>query len=217
MAVEILYFAAARDAAGMDGESLPGPFASVGALREALAARHPRLAKVLPRCRIAVDQDFADDAAPVPDGAEIALVPPVAGGAGVFRVVDRPIAVDEVLRAVEAPGHGGVVTFTGAVRDHTGDRRVLRLHYEAYVPMAERVLARIGAELEREHGASVAIVHRVGTLEPGEAAVVIACAAPHRAAAFRACEQAIDRLKKDAPIWKREVFEDGSVWVGMGP
>jgi molybdopterin synthase catalytic subunit len=217
MPIQILYFAAARDGAGIDGETLPGPFADVAALRAALAALHPRLAPVLPRCRIAVDQEFADDSAPVRDGAEVALVPPVAGGAGVFRVVDRPLTVDEVLRAVEGPGRGGVVTFTGAVRDETHGRRVVRLHYEAYVPMAERVLARIGAELEGRHGASVAIVHRVGTLEPGEAAVVIACAAPHRAAAFRACEEAIERLKADAPIWKREVFEDGSVWVGMGP
>lgn len=217
MSIEILYFAAARDAAGTNAETLPGPFADVAEVRAALAARHPRLAAVLTRCRIAVNEEFADDTTPVPDGAEVALVPPVAGGAGVFRVVDRPIAVDEVLRAVEAPGRGGVVTFTGTVRDETHGRRVLRLHYEAYVPMAERVLARIGAELEERHRATVAIVHRVGTLEPGEAAVVIACAAPHRAAAFRACEQAIERLKEDAPIWKREEFEDGSVWVGMGP
>ena len=217
MPIEILYFAAARDAAGLDTETLPGPYADVAALRAELAARHPRLASVLPRCRIAVNEEFADDAAPLPDGAEVALVPPVAGGAGVFRVVDRPLELAEVLRAVESPGRGGVVTFTGTVRDETHGRRVLRLHYEAYVPMAERVLAAIGAELEQRHGASVAIVHRVGTLAPGEAAVVIACAAPHRAAAFRACEQAIERLKEDAPIWKREEFEDGSVWVGMGP
>jgi molybdopterin synthase catalytic subunit len=217
MPIEILYFAAARDAAGLDAEKVPGPFRDVAALRESLAARHPRLGPVLARSRIAVDEEFADDSSPVPDGAVVALVPPVAGGAGVFRVVDRPIGVDEVLRAVESPGRGGVVTFTGTVRDETRGRRVLRLHYEAYVPMAERVLARIGGELEEAHGATVAIVHRVGTLEPGEAAVVIACAAPHRAAAFRACEQAIERLKEDAPIWKREEFEDGTVWVGMGP
>jgi molybdopterin synthase catalytic subunit len=217
MAIEILYFAAARDAAGLAAERVEGPFENVAALRAALAARHPRLAAVLARCRIAVDEEFAEDSWPLRDGAVVALVPPVAGGAGVFRVVDRPIGVDEVLRAVEAPGRGGVVTFTGTVRDETRGRRVLRLHYEAYVPMAERVLARIGGELEQLHGATVAIVHRVGTLEPGEAAVVIACAAPHRAAAFRACEGAIERLKQDAPIWKREEFEDGTVWVGMGP
>jgi molybdopterin synthase catalytic subunit len=83
--------------------------------------------------------------------------------------------------------------------------------------MAERALARIGAEVGAAHGAEVAVVHRVGVLQPGEAAVVIACAAPHRAPAFRACEQVLERLKRDVPIWKREVFEDGSEWVGLGP
>jgi molybdopterin synthase catalytic subunit len=83
--------------------------------------------------------------------------------------------------------------------------------------MAEAKLAEIGEAIERQHGATVAIVHRVGRLEPGEAAVVIACAAPHRAAAFRACQEAIERLKHDAPIWKREVYADGSEWVGLGP
>jgi molybdopterin synthase catalytic subunit len=94
---------------------------------------------------------------------------------------------------------------------------VLRLEYEAHRPMAERVLAEIGRAAEAEHGAMVAVVHRVGRLEPGEPAVVIAAAAAHRTPAFRACEAVIERLKKDAPIWKREVYEDGSEWVGLGP
>jgi len=109
------------------------------------------------------------------------------------------------------------VTFTGTVRNETRGRRVLRLEYEAYGPMAERKLAEIGAEVGRTHGATVAIVHRVGALAPGDAAVVIACAAPHRTPAFRACEACIEALKRDVPIWKREVYEDGSEWVGLGP
>ena len=121
------------------------------------------------------------------------------------------------MDAVSSPGLGGLVTFTGVVRDATRGRRVLRLEYEAYGPMALRKLEEIGAAVAREHGAEVAIVHRVGVLQPGEAAVVIACAAPHRTAAFRACEACIERLKKDVPIWKREVFEDGAEWVGLGP
>jgi molybdopterin synthase catalytic subunit len=172
---------------------------------------------VLARSRLAVDEEFADDDAPLRDGAEVAIVPPVAGGAPLFRVVDRPLRLEEVIDAVSAPGLGGIVTFTGTVRDQSRGRRVLRLEYEAYAAMAERVLARIGEELAREHGAAIAIVHRVGVLAPGEAAVVIACAAPHRAPAFRACEACIERLKADAPIWKREVFDDGSEWVGLGP
>jgi molybdopterin converting factor subunit 1 len=217
MALVILYFAGARDAAGTGRETLAPVPATVGALRRALAEAHPRLGGVLPRCRIAVDQEFAPDDAPLREGAEVAVVPPVAGGAGLFAVVDRPLALAEVVDAVAAPGMGGVVTFTGTVRDETRGRRVLRLEYEAYREMAERKLAEIGEALAREHGVRVAVVHRVGVLLPGDAAVVIACAAPHRTAAFRACEACIERLKKDVPIWKREVYEDGSEWVGLGP
>jgi MoaE-MoaD fusion protein len=217
MAVRVLYFAAAREAAGTPREELDPAPPTVAELRRALEARHPGLARVLARSRIAVDQEFADDAAAVRDGAEVAVVPPVSGGAPRFAVVDRPLSLAEALEAVSGPGNGGVVTFTGVVRDASHGKRVLRLEYEAYSAMAERKLAEIGADLAREHGVEVAIVHRVGALAPGEAAVVIACAAPHRAAAFRACEACIDRLKREVPIWKREVFEDGSEWVGLGP
>jgi molybdopterin synthase catalytic subunit len=164
-----------------------------------------------------VDQEFAADEAPLRDGAEVAVVPPVSGGARLFAIVDRPLALSEVVEAVSAIGRGGLVTFTGTVRDETRGRRVVRLEYEAYREMAERTLAEVGEAVGREHGAEVAIVHRVGTLLPGDAAVVIACAAPHRTAAFRACEACIERLKKDVPIWKREVYEDGSEWIGAGP
>jgi molybdopterin synthase catalytic subunit len=217
MAIVILYFAGARDAAGTAREALPSTPATVGDLRRHLAEAHPRLGPILARSRIAVDQDFAPDEAPLRDGAEVAIVPPVSGGAGPFRVVDRPLALAEVVDAVSGPGRGGIVTFTGTVRDHARGRRVLRLEYEAYVPMAERKLAEIGAAIRQAHDAEVAIVHRVGVLAPGEAAVVIACAAPHRTPAFRACEACIETLKKDVPIWKREVYEDGSEWVALGP
>lgn len=219
MTVTVLYFAGARDAAGLAKESLSDAPATVGALRAHLAARHPALGRVLARCRIAVDQDFAeDDATAIPADAEVAIVPPVAGGsAGRFEVVDRPLRLSEVVDAVAATGRGGIVTFTGTVRSDTRGRKVTRLEYEAYVPMAEKKLAEIGARVSEAHGAAVSIVHRVGVLAPGEAAVVIAAAAPHRTPAFRACEEAIELLKKDVPIWKREVFEDGSEWVGLGP
>ncbi|ABC80895.1 molybdenum cofactor biosynthesis protein MoaE [Anaeromyxobacter dehalogenans] len=217
MPVHVLYFAGARDAAGTSRETLAETPGTVADLRRALAAAHPALARILPRCRISVDQAFADDADAIRDGAEVALIPPVAGGAPVFKVVDRPLALSEVVDAVSGPGLGGIVTFTGTVRDATRGRRVLRLEYEAYPGMAERKLAEIGEAVGREHEARVAIVHRVGVLAPGEAAVVIACAAPHRTPAFRACEACIERLKQDVPIWKREVYEDGSEWVGLGP
>ncbi len=217
MALTILYFAAAREAAGTGREELAERPSTVADLRRVLADRHPGLSRLLPRCRIAIDEDFAGDGDAVPDGCELAVIPPVSGGSGRFRVLDRPLALEEVVAAVSGPERGGVVTFTGDVRGQSHGRRVLRLEYEAYVPMAERTLAAIGEAVGNEHGALVAISHRVGVLGPGEAAVVIAAAAPHRAPAFRACEAAIERLKRDAPIWKREVFEDGSEWVGLGP
>lgn len=218
MAITVLYFAGARDAAGAARETLAAAPPTVGDLRRALAAAHPRLGRILERCRIAVDQEFAEDAAAIRDGAEVAVVPPVSGGAPRrFAVVERPLALGEVVDAVASPASGGLVTFTGAVRDATRGKRVVRLEYEAYPGMAERKLEEIGRAVAAEHGADVAIVHRVGVLLPGEAAVVIACAAPHRTAAFRACEACIERLKKDVPIWKREVYEDGSEWVGLGP
>jgi molybdopterin synthase catalytic subunit len=216
MAVQVLFFAAARDAAGVAREALDPAPATVAELRRRLAEARPALARVLPRCRIAVDQAFVPDDAPVRDGAEVAVVPPVAGGAPV-ALVDRPLQVGEVVERVAGPGLGGLVTFTGTVRDQTRGRPVVRLEYEAYLPMAERSLLAIAEEVGARHGARVAVIHRVGVLTPGEAAVVIACAAPHRGAAFRACEEVIERLKHEVPIWKREVYADGAEWVGMGP
>ena len=135
-----------------------------------------------------------------------------------FRIVDRALVLDEVVAAVSGKGRGGLVTFSGAVRDETRGKKVVRLEYEAYAPMAEKVLAQIGEEIaQRWPGAVCAIMHRIGTLVPGELAVVIAVASPHRAEAFEGCRQAIERLKAEAPIWKREVYEDGAVWVGLGP
>jgi molybdopterin synthase catalytic subunit len=217
VALTVLYFAAAREAAGTDRETLEAAPATVAELRRLLGGRHPGLEPVLARCRIALDQELAVDVDPVPPGAEVAVIPPVSGGAPLFRVVDRPLDLAEVVAAVAGPGRGGVVTFTGTVRVESRGKRVVRLDYEAYRPMAERTLAEIGRAVEAEHGAVVAVVHRVGRLEPGEAAVVIAAAAAHRTPAFRACEAVIERLKKDAPIWKREVYQDGSEWVGLGP
>jgi molybdopterin converting factor subunit 1 len=215
--VTVLYFAVAREASGMESESLDAWPATVGEFRGELAARHPALARVLPRCRLAVNQEFAQDGDPVPDCAEVAVIPPVSGGAGRYRVVDRPLDLAEVVDAVAGPERGGLVSFRGEVRGESHGKRVVRLEYEAYVPMAERKLEEIGRRIGAEHGAEVSIVHRVGALLPGEAAVVIAAAAAHRAPAFRACEATIEALKKDAPIWKREVYADGSDWVGMGP
>ena len=165
-----------------------------------------------------MNQEFTSLDAAVPESAEVALVPPVAGGSDCFRLSETPLALEEVVGAVGGPERGGLVTFTGTVRTETRGRRVRALSYEAYPGMAERAMTAIGREIEsRWPGTRVAIVHRVGTLVPGEAAVVIAVSAPHRAAAFEGCRHAIERLKADVPIWKKERFEDGEEWVGLGP
>jgi len=215
----VLYFAAARERSGLTREELTlPPGARVADVLRLLAERHPALAPLLPHLRVAVDQEFSDAQAEVRPGAELALIPPVAGGSGLFAVVDRPLRLEEVVEAVSGEAHGGLVTFSGSVRNQTQGRRVVKLEYEAYPPMAEKKLAAIGAEAaERFGGTRLAIVHRVGTLKPGELAVVIAAAAPHRKEAFLACEHALERLKQDVPIWKKEHFEDGEVWVGLGP
>jgi len=111
-----------------------------------------------------------------------------------------------------------VATFTGVVRSHSRGKRIVRLEYEAYRPMAERKLAEIAQRIAAEiPGTRLAIVHRLGALAVGEAAVVIAASAPHRAAAFDACRAAIERLKTDVPIWKKEIADDGEEWIGSGP
>jgi molybdopterin synthase catalytic subunit len=217
--LKVRYFAAARERAGCSEEALalPSP-ATVGALLEALAARHAGLAPLLKHLRVAVNQEFRAATDALRDGDEVALIPPVAGGAGCFHVVDRPLSLQEVVDAVSGPGQGGVVTFSGTVRDVTRGRKVLRLEYEAYPEMAVKTLSAIGDEAAQQWpGARLAIVHRVGTLHPGELAVVIAASAPHRDEAFQACRHAIEALKRDVPIWKKEVYEDGDVWVGLGP
>ena len=218
MAITVLYFAAARERAGTAQETVEWGGGPVRQLLEKLAAAHPDLRPLLPHLRVAVNQEFTSLDAPVPDGAEVALVPPVAGGTDCFRLSETPLALEEVVGAVGGPERGGLVTFTGTVRSETRGRRVRGLSYEVYPGMAERAMAAIGREIEsRWLGTRVAIVHRVGTLVPGDAAVVIAVSAPHRAAAFEGCRHAIERLKADVPIWKKERFEDGEEWVGLGP
>ena len=132
-----------------------------------------------------------------------------------FQIVDREITAQEVIDAVADDSAGAIVTFLGVVRNQTRGRKVLYLEYDAYPPMAERKLAEIAAEIyEKWRIERVAVMHRVGRLEVGEASVAIAVASPHRAEGFDACRYMIDRLKEVVPIWKREVWEDGEEWVG---
>jgi molybdopterin synthase catalytic subunit len=133
----------------------------------------------------------------------------------VFRIVNEPIDLDAVLAAVADPAAGAVASFLGVTRNHNEGRQVTGLEYEAYPEMAVQEMARIGAAArERWDIHAIAIVHRLGRVPIGEASVAIAVSASHRAAAFAACHFAIDRLKEIVPIWKKEYFEGGEVWIG---
>lgn len=132
-----------------------------------------------------------------------------------FEIVREPIRADAVLARVRRPGCGAVVVFHGTVRGRTGTRRVRYLEYEAYEPMALAQMAAVADAVSRAHGLeAVACVHRVGRLEVGEDAMVVAVASPHRAAALAGVEAFIGRLKREVPIWKKEVFEGGEAWIG---
>lgn len=134
-----------------------------------------------------------------------------------FEVTEEPLSVDSLVREVLTEGDGAVVTFVGTVRDNSHGRKVLALEYEAYGEMAEAEMERIGLEMIARwnlHG--IAMRHRVGKLEIGETSVIIAVSAPHRQEAFAACSEALDMLKATVPVWKKEYFEDGEVWVGQG-
>lgn len=216
--------------------------ATVGALREAVAHQHPELAPLLGRTKVAVDLEVAEDAQVLAPDARLALLPPVAGGAASAPDVHgRPPEVahvrddgrrvltglradtldaDAAREAITGPGVGGTVVFVGTVRDHAPDLAdpVVRLDYSAYPEMAERVLADLADELLRERTelSGIALLHAVGELEVGRETVVVACAAAHRGAAFAACEHALERLKSEVPVFKREVTAAGGHrWVGL--
>lgn len=216
--VLVRLFASYREAAGVGHIQVELPDGS--RVRDAISAvlrDHPLVAEgrqlVMARNREYVDADAA-----LADGDELALIPPVSGGAtrSVPRIAvgTEPLSVDAVIQAVRDDAYGGVAVFIGTVRDRSRGKRVTHLEYEAYAEMAEGKMREIADRLEREHApARVAMHHRIGDLGIGEIAVVVAAGAPHRDAAFAAARAGIEELKREVPIWKKEHTDDGAVWI----
>lgn len=181
-----------------------------------------RLAALRASTMVMVNEEYAADDYVLRDGDEVALIPPVSGGQDGpddkrFHVGPEPLDARAVEALVAAPDAGAIVTFTGTVRDHARGQRVAMLVYEAYERPAEKQLAVIADEVHAKWDIPrerVAVHHRTGRLEPGEASVVIAVASPHRDEAFEACRHFIERIKQIVPIWKEEHYADGAVWIG---
>jgi len=218
--VTLLFFASARERAGIDRVSAPLAGLSVHEALKKICEQYEGLNPLLPHCRFAINGAFVTSDVLLQEEDELALIPPVAGGdhLSAVKIVDVPLSVDEALDFVDRKEAGAQVVMIGTVRNHAEGQGVESLEYEAYGSMAQKVIAAIVVEVEQAFPKSRAYVaHRVGHLNIGERAVVVAVSHPHRKQAFDACQKIIDRLKEDAPIWKREHREGGVLWVGLGP
>jgi MoaE-MoaD fusion protein len=230
MQIRVLFFGLLKDICGTPEDRLELPAgATTGSVFDHYAGVFPRLREMASSIVMARNHEFATPREPLAEGDEVALLPPVSGGAvqtegkrreirdpegHLFFLTREPIDAraleTELLQACD----GASVTFQGVVRNNTRGRATLRLEYECYEAMAIRKMAEIGREIANRGGISrIAIVHRLGTMEIGEASVVVVAVAPHRKPAFEAALEGINRLKRLVPVWKKEFFADGEVWV----
>ena len=215
--ITVLLFGQAREVAGAASLELEvAQPATVASAFAALAAAHPRLAAMGRSLLFAINEEYAGREQPLSDGDRLAVLPPVSGGAGedVIEITRAPIDIAGLRARLLAGESGAVVIFDGVARDNTKGRRTRFLEYEGYEAMALKTMAQIAGEVHEQWPVNrVGIVHRLGRIEISESSVVIVVTSAHRRVAFEACHYAIDRLKKIVPIWKKEYFEDGEVWV----
>jgi molybdopterin synthase catalytic subunit len=225
MRARVLFFGMLKEVVGISAEDIDLPEGSdLASVFDHYAARQPRLRELAPSIVAARNHEFAALSTPVSEGDELAFLPPVSGGLDHFlemqsgphyfaltrHAIDTRAIINRLLTGAE----GAVVTFEGTVRNNTKGRPTLYLDYECYEAMALRVMARIGCEVAQGFAISrVAMVHRLGRMLVGETSVAVIVTAPHRRPAFDAALEGINRLKKIVPIWKKEHFVDGEVWV----
>lgn len=216
MNIRVLFFGAARDAveANQMDLALEEP-ATVSSAFQSLKERFSKLERFGRSLLFAVNQEYATPDTQLKENDELAVFPPVSGGShDFFELTTEAIDVGEVARRVVLPECGATVTLDGYAREWTKGKRTLYLIYEAYDTMALTEMQRLGAEAHQQFEiAHIGIVHRTGRIDIGETSVVIAASAPHRRAAFQACEWAIKELKRTVPIWKKEIYDGGEEWV----
>ena len=209
MKVTVRLFAGLRERAGWSRRELTG-VARVGDVWAKL-----ELGDEPPGLLYAVNKEYAAGDRELSDGDEVAVIPPVSGGT--VRLSEEPLSLDAAVDEVRTDAAGAIATFIGTTRIESRGRNVRHLDYEAYEGMAEQVMAAIAADLEQRYDIlEIAIHHRTGRVDIGEASVVIAVSAKHRQDALAACKDAIDTLKEQVPLWKKEVYEGGEEWIGRG-
>jgi MoaE-MoaD fusion protein len=225
--VHVLFFGLLKDIAGKSTDTVElSDGACLQDVFDLYARQFPGLAGLAKSIVLAQNQAFATPDARLADGDEVAFLPPVSGGSGrythviddpaghFFALTRQPIVNEEIKRRIVQPLDGAICEFAGVVRNHSSGRRTRFLDYQCYEAMAIKVMAELGREIAAAHAVSrIAIVHRLGRLEIGEASVLVTVASPHRRPSFDACLEGINRLKQTVPVWKKEYFEDGEVWV----
>jgi molybdopterin synthase catalytic subunit len=224
MRVRVLFFGILKDIVGHSEESVEiEPDSTLASVFEAYSTRFETLRDKRSSILFARNREFATPETPLADNDEIAFLPPVSGGSGpaicapeghVFALTRDPIDSQSLSQKLQRPEDGAVVIFEGVVRNNTNGRAASYLEYECYEQMAVEQIARIGHEIAARFSLGrIGMVHRLGRLEIGEASVVVIATAPHRRPAFEAALEGINRLKREVPIWKKEFFADGAVWV----